>query len=161
MSLILEDGIGRADANSYADLAFADGYHAPRGRAGWAAAAAEEREAALIKATDYLDAVYDFRGDRERSEQALAWPRFCAEDDAGRRMAGVPDAVRRACAELALRALTEDLLPDEARGGRVTSETLGPISTTYDADAPAGTLRRLVDGLLRGVVRGGRDVVRA
>lgn len=161
MSLIVEDGIGRADANSYADMAFADGYHALRGRADWAAASPEEREAALVKATDCLDAVYDFRGEPERLEQALAWPRYCAEDDAGRRLVGVPEMVRRACAELALRALSEDLLPDEARGGRVVSESLGPISATYAEGAPVGTLRRLVDGMLRGVLRSGHDVVRA
>lgn len=161
MTLIIEDGSGRADANCYADTDYADGYHALRGRAEWAAAAAGERAAALIKATDCLDANYSFRGHRETRTQALAWPRCCAEDESGRVISGVPDAVRRACAELALRALTEDLMPDEARGGQVVSESLGPISTTYAPDAPAGTVRRLVDGILRGVVQGGRDVVRA
>lgn len=161
MTLIIEDGSGRADANCYADLAFADSYHAVRDRDDWAAATIDAREAALIKATDCLDAGRAFRGHPETQEQALAWPRCCAEDDSGRIISGVPEAVRRACAELAWRALTEDLLPDEARGGRVTSESLGPISTTYANDAPTGTVRRLVDGLLRGVVRGGRDVVRA
>ena len=161
MTLIIEDGSGRADANSYADPAFADGYHGLRGRSDWSAATVEAREAALIKATDCLDAAHAFRGHPETQGQALAWPRCCAEDDSGRGISGVPDTVRRACVELARRALTEDLLPDEARGGRVTSESLGPISTTYADDAPTGTVRRMVDGLLRGVVRGGRDVVRA
>lgn len=161
MSLIIEDGSGRADANCYVDLAFADGYHALRGRSDWAAATSEAREVALIKATDCLDAAHSFRGHRVTQHQALAWPRCCAEDDSCRLILGVPEPVRRACAELAWRGLTEELLPDEARGGRVTSESLGPISTTYASDAPVGTVRRQVDGLLRGVTRSGHDVVRA
>jgi hypothetical protein len=161
MTLILEDGSGRADANCYADTAFADGYHTPRGRADWTAATVAAREAALIQASDALDATYSFRGHRLTAAQALAWPRCCAEDNSGRLITGVPEAVRRACAELAWRALGGELLPDEARGGQVVSETVGPISTTYAGGAPAGTVRRLVDGLLRELVRGGLDVVRA
>ncbi len=161
MTLIVEDGSGRADATAYADMPYADAYHGARGNAAWAAAELAARQAALVKASDCLDAVYRFRGARLRESQALAWPRVGAADDGGTALAGVPEAVRRACVELALRALAEELLPDERRGGQVLSESLGPISATYAPGAPAGTVRRLVDGLLRQMVRGGRDVVRA
>lgn len=161
MALIVEDGGGRAEACSYVGLAEADGYHGRRGQAGWAAASVEQREAALVKASDCLDAVYAFRGERLKAEQALAWPRAGAEDNAGVLLTGVPAVVRRACAELALRALSEELLPDLARGGRVRGESVGPVSVSYFDGAPAGTVRRLVDGLLRGVVRAGCDLARA
>lgn len=161
MTLIVEDGGGGADATAYADVAYADAYHAARGNAGWAAADVAAREAALTKASDCLDALYRFRGERLHEAQALAWPRVGAADDGGTVLSGVPKAVRRACAELALRALSEELLPDERRGGHVLAESVGPISATYAPGAPAGTVRRLVDGLLREVVRTGHDVVRA
>lgn len=160
MTLIAEDGSGRGDANAYADVAYADAYHGLRGHAAWAAATLAARAAALVKASDCLDAVYRFRGERRHATQALAWPRLGAEDNVGVCLSGVPDAVRRACAELALKALSEELLPDERRGGRVISESLGPLSATYSPHAPAGTVRRLADGLLREVVRSGLDVVR-
>lgn len=161
MTLIVEDGSGRADANAYVSVAEADAYFALRNNAAWAAAAAADKEAAIVRATDYLDAGYAFRGVRASQTQALAWPRLAAEDDAGRAIAGVPEAVRRACIELALRALDGELLPDAPRGGRVKSESLGPLSVTYADGAPAGTARAAIDRLLRPVLRGGNDVTRA
>ncbi len=161
MTLIVEDGGGHADANAYVSVAEADEYFALRGNAAWAAAEAADKEAAIVRATDYLDAGHAFRGVRASQTQALAWPRLGAEDDAGRAIAGVPEAVRRACAELALRALAGDLLPDAPRGGGVKSESVGPLSVTYADGAPAGTVRAAVDRLLRPVVRAGSDVMRA
>ena len=42
-------------ATTYATIADADTYHADRGLAFWADATAEEKGAALLKATDYLE----------------------------------------------------------------------------------------------------------
>lgn len=114
-----------------------------------------------MRASDFLDATQVWRGERLTPGQGLAWPRRDAVDDAGHALAGVPEALRRACAELALTALSEDLLPDERRGGRVLSESVGPVETTYAEGAPAGTVRRMAEGLLRGLVRGGNALVRA
>ncbi len=161
MTIIVEDGSGRADATAYVDVAWTDAYHALRGNAAWAAAAVADKEAALVKASDCLDAGYAFRGERLRPDQALSWPRSGAEDEAGASLSGVPEPVKRACAELALRALSEELMPDAARGGLIKSESVGPVSTSYFEGAPGGTRRRLVDGILRGVTRAGNDLARA
>lgn len=161
MTIIVEDGGGRADATAYADIAYADGHHAQRGNDAWAAAAVPSREAALIRATDCLNAAWHYRGSVLNDVQALAWPRQGVEDDTGRTILGVPEAIKRACAELALKALTEELLPDQPRGGLIESESLGPMSMRYAAGAPAGTTRRLVEGLLRGLLRSGIDLARA
>lgn len=52
-------------------------------------------------------------------------------------LTGVPDALKRACAEYALRALTASLAPDTPAGGPVSSEQLiaGPFQdqTTFAA----------------------------
>ena len=78
MSLIVEDGTGRADAESYASVSVADAYHTARGNTAWAALATTAlKEAALRKATDYLGQTYGLRwkGYRMTTTQALDWPR--------------------------------------------------------------------------------------
>ena len=47
------------------------------------------------------------------------------------------------------------LMPDLDRGGKVISETVGPISTTYSSGAPAGTKYEMIENLLRGCLNGG------
>src|SRR5690606_26077568 len=70
-----------------------------------------------------------WRGKRLKAEQALSWPRD---------VEGVPEAVRRANAELAVRASAGPLMADQ--GAAVQSETVGPISVTY-AKGNTGAVR--------------------
>ena len=49
-------------------------------------------------------------------------------------------------------------MPDLDRGGKVISETVGPISTTYSSGAPAGTRFEMIESILRGCLNGGASV---
>jgi len=118
--LVVENGTGLSNANTYIDIAFADAYHRLRDSATWADQGDHEKVAALIRATQYLDQSWAFVGEIEVLTQALAWPRIPADltDAEGRAIGGtVPVAVKNAAAEYALRALdaTTPLLPDPAR----------------------------------------------
>jgi hypothetical protein len=77
MALIKEDGTIVADANSYADEADADAYQADRGRVGWLDATTEVADAALVRATDYIEGRFGlkFIGQRIGDVQTLSWPR--------------------------------------------------------------------------------------
>lgn len=154
MTLIVEDGTGLPDAVSYVAPAEADEYHAARGTAAWAAATAEAKAAALVRATDYADAAYAYAGKRATSTQALEWPRV-----GGGAPGGVPRALRHAVCELAVRALAGGLTPDGAPA--VVEETIGPITTRY-SERPAGRPYPHVDRLVRPLlaVRSGVAVVR-
>lgn len=56
MSIIVEDGSGIYEANSYAGLSYAHSYLNRRNRSNtWDAASTTVREAALVAATDYID----------------------------------------------------------------------------------------------------------
>jgi hypothetical protein len=160
MAIIVEDGTGKADAVSYLSVEECDAYHNARGHSAWAAAESSEKEAALVKATQYLDGHYGrrWRGSPMTSTQALEWPRFGATDRYGRLRDGVPREITQAVAEAALRALSGDLAPDRERGGQVVRETVGPISTEYALGAPAGTTYPVIDGLLSGLVTSGANV---
>lgn len=76
--LILEDGQGRADANSYASVEQGDAYHEGHlyGTA-WTSATNTNKEKALVMATRLIDASYFFHGTRVETAQALSWPREC------------------------------------------------------------------------------------
>jgi hypothetical protein len=142
-----------AGIDVYADRAEADAYFAARAVAAWAAATEAARDAALLRATAYLEGNHRWVGRLVEPAQPLAWPRTGARDADGRALDGIPDRVKAACAELALIALTEDLAPPVERGGRVLSEQVGPVAVSYAADAPPGRSFPAVEALLRGLTR--------
>jgi len=153
MSLVVEDGTGRADAESYVALAFADDYHAKLDNAAWAAAGDTTREAALRRATQYLDTRYTFAGAPLTTTQALAWPRDIAPWPVR--------AVQNATCEAALRALDGALYTDVA-DAPVTQETVGPISVSYGVGQNGGQTRlTIIDDMLRALLGGiGRMTLR-
>lgn len=155
MSLIVEDGTGRADAESYISVVDATAYHAARGNAAWASLASDiVREQLLRKATDYMEQVYRSRwaGVRVHSTQALSWPRYNVPlEDVGYGYAyyasdAVPPQVKNACAELALKAATDELAPDIEQ--RVTREKVGDLEVQYAENGPQYTQYRAIDNLL-------------
>lgn len=157
MALVVEDGTGLETANSYVSLVDCDTYHSDRGNTSWTGEDAA-KEAALIRATQYLDMHYRsrFLGYRYSEEQALEWPRYDAEDDNGYYLDNeIPKELEQATCELALRALSGELLEDQDRGGAVRRVRIGEIETEYSESAPAGTIYRFVDEILGRLLSGG------
>jgi hypothetical protein len=83
LTLIKEDGSGRADANAYAEVADGDAYHAGHLYAtAWTGASADQKVVALVMASRLIDAEFQFNGTRTTANQALQWPRaMCPEPD--------------------------------------------------------------------------------
>ena len=166
MSLIVEDGTGKNNADAYVTLAECDAYHVNLGNSDWEideedSANVAKRENAIKKATAFIDMRYGgrFKGVRSTAEQALLFPRYGISDNDGYVLENVPTAVKRATCEAALKLfLGADLMPDLDRGGKVISETVGPISTTYSSGAPAGTRFEMIESILRGCLNGGLGV---
>lgn len=163
MSLVTEDGTGKSNADAYVTLAECDAYHVNLGNSDWDidaedAANVTKRENAIKKATAFIDTRYGgrFKGVRSTAEQALLFPRYGISDNDGYVLENVPTAVKRATCEAALKLfLGTDLMPDLDRGGKIISERVGPISTTYSSGAPAGTKYEMIENLLRGCLNGG------
>lgn len=151
MAFIVEDGTGLATANSYLALADANTYHTDRGNSTWTGTDAV-KQAALVKATTYLDAHYTWSSGYKKSEaQALQWPRTGAFDRDGYNVENeVPPAVESACAELALLALSETL--GAALGQSRKREKVDVLEVEYQDNSDARKRYPLVDGLLRGLV---------
>ncbi|SAI43017.1 Uncharacterised protein [Bordetella trematum] len=121
--LIVEDGTGKPDAESYASVAQCQAYAAGHGLD--FSGDDSVLEAALRNAALYLDGEYTFKGSRLTGAQALEWPRTAAQ--------GVPREVVNACCELAVRAKLRPLWRDVSSTtiGAAVEKTVGPITTKY------------------------------
>ncbi len=160
--MTVEDGTGLDSANSYVSLVECNTYHAERGNTAWTGDDTV-KEAALIKATQYIDGRYRkrWKGIPLSSSQALCWPREDIFDDRYQEITGIPSHLKYAVCEAALRALTDDLNPDLERGGRIKREKVGPIETEYSDTAPSRTVFPAINDLLSGYLKGnGLQVVR-
>lgn len=137
MAIVVESGTGLPNAEAYISTADADTYHSNRGNSAWASLAAPAKEAALRQATDFMSTALRWAGVRATATQALDWPRIGTELNGFPVAANVvPEPVRRACAELALRASAGSLLPDAEQA--VVEETVGPLTTKYAAPSASG-----------------------
>jgi hypothetical protein len=156
VALVVEDGTGKADAESFITLAAATTRHANLGNAAWAAAATDAvREAALRRATVFMEQAYRERwqGYRRTNTQALSWPRWWVSiDNFPVDPDSVPVEVANACADLALAALTDDLNPTLTRG--VRRKKIGPLETEYDPYSPQGSRRPAIDMALSPFLKG-------
>lgn len=137
MSLVIEDGTGKSDSQSYLGVTDADAYFTIRGIAAWTGENAE-KESALIAATEYIDIRWGNRlkGDLQFPDtQALLFPRLSIYDAQGRLLTGIPERLKRATAEYALISLTQELMPniivaDEDKVLVEESEETGPVKET-------------------------------
>jgi hypothetical protein len=152
MALIVEDGTGRDDAESYVSVVDLKAYADARGL-GYGSATDTALEQKLREATTYIDARYRYKGSRTSPEQSLEFPRASLVDWSGLTVTGVPRRVKHAACELALKALVEPLYADLDRGGKVVSESVGSLSTTYADDAPVGKVWTVADNLLKPYTR--------
>lgn len=174
MAFVLEDGSGLPNSNGYVSAAFVDAYVADRGgNDTWDNLGQAEKEAAIVRATDYIDGGrYRFVGIRKLTSQALEWPRVDARyTDDDRAALDVPVEVEKACAELAL--ITADgtdlnlqpVYDDSGRFVEAKTEIVGPIqeSTRYSQGGGPATFKKYprVDKLLRFLLIGGHDLLRA
>ena len=166
--LIVETGQIVAGAESYVTVAEALVYHANRDNSTWAAASTASQEAALRKATAYVDDNYRARWKGTRVQaavQPLEWPRF------GVRMDGaapypthfamipgffdllsttlIPQKLKDATCEAALRALAGPLLADMDMTKQ--REKIEGLETWYTA-AEIATIYPAIDALLSGLL---------
>lgn len=158
MTLTVEDGTGLEDAESYLSVSDADAYHAARANEAWNDYDTATKEAALRKATQYIDGRWGrrFPGAPLTSTQALCWPRDPTDwPDA------LPKPLIHSCAELALRAAAEDLMPDLDRGGAVQSQSVGPLSVTFFESAAPGKTFPWVERLMARLVGTAGTLVRS
>ena len=138
--MVVEDGTGLSNADSFVSVAYADTYFSTRGVTEWASLT--NKEALLIKATDYIEAVYSesWKGVTLNDTQSLSFPRII--DDA----TVYPDRLKKAVCELALKANSGDLLVDVEQ--RTIEEKVDVITVKYAEYSDQKTQYSMVYGLI-------------
>lgn len=135
MALVVETGTGAAGSTSYVSVSDVRGFI---GSIALSTATDTEIERAAILATRYLDGKYRARwvGVRMLADtQPLEWPRYVnlrrTDGYIDALSATIPQAIKDATCELALRALTSPLAPDIAPRDRVIRKKIDIIETEF------------------------------
>lgn len=115
MALVVEDGSGLSNSEAYVSVADADTYHTNHGNSAWTGTDGV-KEIALRNAAQFLEGRYRgmFDGAKRTKEQAMSWPRSFSFTVEGWQVPHdeIPQALKDANAELALRALSGELVAD-------------------------------------------------
>ena len=122
MALVVEDGTGLSNADSYIDVAFADAYFLKRGNTEWDTLT--NREQLIVRAMDYIDNNYSYKGTKLVSTQSLQFPRLIDGETV------YPLSLKNAVCELALKSNDEDLLADTDK--TTIREKVGALEIEYD-----------------------------
>lgn len=158
MSFVPATGDNNDVANAFCDVAYADAYHSLRGNTLWTGTE-PQKQAAIIKATDYIEQVYGQRFIGTYSGEGLSWPRYNVFQYASD---AIPDVLRKATCELALEALAGDLNPATGGTQAVIREKVDVIEIEYDK-AITSKSRPAVSGYMSSLLAGSaynRPVVR-
>lgn len=159
MAFLAEDGTGLTASNGYVDVAFVDEYHTDRGATSWlfsdaagtVAVTTVQKQRAIVRASDHIDRVFGnfFRGYKSTDAQSMHWPRSGAWGPDGYPLIGVPEALKRACAEYAVRALAYGVLtPDTPpKGPRQTLEQGSDIAVYGEGEGEILSVREKVGPL--------------
>ena len=121
MPLIIENGSGIADAESYIDLDYLIAYAAKRG-----IDSSSMTEANIIKAMDYFETSYTFKGTKLKDTQSLEFPRLINGEVI------YPVRVKSAICELALKSINV-LLEDTERA--TIREKVGELEVQYSENS--------------------------
>lgn len=143
MTLVVEDGTGLYNANSFLSLADFKTYCGDRGY-DISTYTDAEMEAALVRATQHLSEGYHWKGHRRKprdyedptQDQALEWPRIGVVDGDGYSVPDdvIPRGIKWATAEEAFYELQNPgaFAPAHTSNNVVKTEKVGPMSVTYD-----------------------------
>lgn len=140
--MIVEDGTGIANADTYVDPAgaFAVDYIANHLYASaWTAATPEQRQAAVIMATRLIDSGMDWQGRTQSFDQSLAWPRYEVRAN-GYTVTGLPKKLQGAVLETALALLERNRISDTTTGTAPVEKIGlgdGALELTFGADPTA------------------------
>lgn len=129
INLIVEDGTGLTNSNTYASIIEVKEFAANRG----VTLSVNDDDVAvqLIKAADYINSLEcEFKSLRLKDSQALAFPRVTI---------GLPNAVKNAQMQAVIeQANGFDLMPTVNASNYVTKEKVGDLEITYADPIQAG-----------------------
>ena len=147
--LVVENGTGLPNSNTYVDLGYANSYNTRRGNSAWFALDVNQQELALMNAALALDTRYGtmYKGLLMTQAQAMLFPRTAFVSSTGRQInqGAIPDILRNAQCEFAVMWVNQINLfddPNRATAGvkQLSSEVdVVKESTTWFAPKGSAT----------------------
>lgn len=134
VTLIVEDGSGLPNANSYCDLDYALEYCTMKGYSNWHSLSENEQKVFLIRGTDFVDNFFNWKGRRCKSSQSMAFPRVEIYDDDRYEVRGIPDKLKKACIEAAFLNSNSDsdsLFTTKDENGAVKRQKVDSLEVEY------------------------------
>ena len=182
MAFVLENGTGKATANSYVSLADADSYVSDyiRNSSTWTSLSDAVKKGYLVEATQSIDLIWGerFIGMKLTQTQALGWPRNVGYDSDGFSVGSdeVPSRVAHATVEMAWRHLNDDgpstttgdstgIIADVGSGNNINEEIAKVGSVTsekkYSGTKNMGIYFRKIELMLKKIINPSGRVNRA
>lgn len=101
INLVVENGTGLSNANSYCNLDYALEYCTMKGYTNWQTLSEDEQKIFIIRGTEFVDNFFNWKGVRYRQSQSMAFPRDNLYDEDRYPVIGIPDKLKKACLEAA------------------------------------------------------------
>lgn len=163
MALIVEDGTGLSNAESYTSVANADIYVAAYHGANvlWDGATVANKEVAARQFTQYLDGTSRWKGLKEFSTQALDWPRVSAYDENNIAFDGVPVKLEQAIAEGMFLIITGETITETVtKLSQTIREKVDVIEVEYSEGASVQPYFPIITRLISDLVISGASMGR-
>lgn len=167
--LVVENGTGLQNAESYVSVAFVDNYfntfYSAEKSYSWKSQRDDLKEIALRQVTSYYEFKYaiDLPGTRKTSNQSLSWPRVGALHDGSYiDSTVVPTLLQQAIAELAIKYAADSsvFFPDRDSEAGVSEESVSigsmSVSTKYSATKNTEVIFAKIEAMLSKLVGGFR-----
>lgn len=134
IELIVENGMGIENANSYVDLDFALEYCTMKGYSNWKNLSEDEQKIFLIRGTDFVDNFFIWKGFKRFKTQSLSFPREELYDLDGYKVDSIPINLKKACIEaswLNAESGTDTLFSTKDENGNIKRQKVDSLEVEY------------------------------
>lgn len=148
VNLIVEDGTGLPDSNSYCDLDYALEYCTMKGYTSWQSLSENEQKVFIIRGTEFVDNFFNWRGRKGKGSQALSFPRIDVYDDDQYLIHGIPEKLKKACLEAAFLNSTsgsDTLFATKDENGAIKRQKVDSLEVEYFSNQQNETNFNAVD----------------
>lgn len=164
VNLIVEDGSGISDSNSYCDLDFALEYCVNHGYTSWFDMTEDEQKVYLIKGTSFVDNFYEWKGLKRTSIQSLEFPRIELIDNNKTEILGIPNNLKKAVIEAAFinaSSESDNLFVTKDENGAIKRQKVDELEVEYFSDSESSlstedeykTTYQVLNKLLKGLYK--------
>jgi len=129
--LVVEDGSCVTGANTYISLEEAIEYQTKRNRTDWLELDESAQIATIIKGTQYVDNIYNWKGRRKFAEQELNFPRVMLRDSDGFEVVGIPKRLKTAVMEAAYYGYLGELFTTHDENGAIKRKKVDVLEVEY------------------------------